>query len=84
MAAMAVCFAKPAPLSLQTRDAALFPRHGIKWAVLRAPLSSSRGMEVRASGAKLVTLVGKGGVGKTTAAVIAAQVKPSLLPFQRF
>ena len=89
MAAMAVYFAKPSPLSLQTRDEALFPCHGIiRWAAPCAPLSSSRRMAVQASGAKavkLVTLVGKGGAGKTTAAVLAAQVnKSSLLHSQRF
>ncbi|KAG0587022.1 hypothetical protein KC19_2G134900 [Ceratodon purpureus] len=76
MVAMAVCFAKPSPLSFQTGDAVtLFPRHGIKWAVRSTRLSTRR-VAVRASGvkgAKLVTLVGKGGAGKTTAAVLAAQ-----------
>jgi Mrp family chromosome partitioning ATPase len=74
MAAMAAWVAKPPPLSLQTGDTAFFPRCGCKWAAPRAPLSSSRRVAARASGAKLVTLVGKGGAGKTTAAVLAAQV----------
>lgn len=71
MAAMAAWVAKPAPLSLQTSDTAFFPRCGCKWAAPRAPLS--RRVAARASRAKLVTLVGKGGAGKTTAAVLAAQ-----------
>ncbi len=83
MTAMAVCFSKPNSVLL--RETALCPQNGIvvKGASLMLLLSSSRRMEVRASvakGAKLVTLVGKGGAGKTTAAVLAAQVPPWILP----
>lgn len=74
MAAMVVCFSKPNSVFL--RETALCPQNGIVVKGASLSSSSSRRMEVLASvakGVKLVTLVGKGGAGKTTAAVLAAQ-----------
>lgn len=81
-AAMALsCVSKPPSLlsSHATRvgGVGLFPRQAVRLLVVKVrPLSRQVKVKVHASNnTRLVTFVGKGGAGKTTAAVLAAQVR---------
>lgn len=70
----------PSLLSLHTTrfgGVGSFPRHAVRLLVVKVrPLSRQVKVEVHASNStRLVTFVGKGGAGKTTAAVLAAQVR---------